>query len=93
MENRPKLQFLIGAAVANGALAAIVAYDRHTTLIASELDRAIKQMPIGITATEADAIIGAGTGGGSAEDVLAMIEHELSTCKFDGLVRIVRFRR
>lgn len=38
-------------------------------------------------------LIGAGTGGGSADDVLVMIEHELSTCGFDGLVRVVRFQR
>ena len=38
-------------------------------------------------------LIGAGTGGGSADEVLTMIEHELSTCDFDGLVRIVRFQR
>ena len=38
-------------------------------------------------------LIGAGTGGGSADEVLAIIELELSTCNFDGLVRIVRLRR
>jgi len=38
-------------------------------------------------------LIGAGTGGGSSEDVLAMIESELAICDFDGLVRIVRFQR
>ena len=38
-------------------------------------------------------LIGAGTGGGSTDDVLAMMQDELSTCEFDGLVRIVRFRR
>jgi len=37
-------------------------------------------------------LIGAGTGGGSADDVLAMIQHQLSICDFDGLARIVRFR-
>lgn len=38
-------------------------------------------------------LIGAGTGGGSADDVFAMIEHQLSMCDFDGVVRIVRFQR
>lgn len=38
-------------------------------------------------------LIGAGTGGGSAEQVLSMMRDELSNCDFDGLVRIVRFRR
>ncbi|MCP4787922.1 MAG: Appr-1-p processing protein [Fuerstiella sp.] len=38
-------------------------------------------------------LIGAGTGGGSADAVRAMIEDELSTCQFDGLVRIVCFLR
>ena len=38
-------------------------------------------------------LIGAGTGGGSADDVLAMMQDELSACDFDGVVRIVRFRR
>ena len=38
-------------------------------------------------------LIGAGTGGGSTDEVLAMMQDELSTCDFDGLVRIVRFRR
>ncbi len=38
-------------------------------------------------------LIGAGTGGGSTEVVLAMMEDELSDCDFAGLVRIVRFRR
>lgn len=38
-------------------------------------------------------LIGAGTGGGSADNVLAIMQGELETCQFDGLVRIVRFRR
>ena len=38
-------------------------------------------------------LIGAGTGGDSTEDVLAMMQDELSTCGFKGLVRIVRFER
>ena len=38
-------------------------------------------------------LIGAGTGGGSTDDVLAMMRDELSTCDFDGHVRIVRFRQ
>ena len=38
-------------------------------------------------------LIGAGTGGGSADEVLTMMQDELSDCDFDGLVRIVRFRR
>lgn len=38
-------------------------------------------------------LIGAGTGGGSDESVLAMMQDELKSCRFDGLVRIVRFRR
>jgi len=38
-------------------------------------------------------LIGAGTGGGSADTVMAIMEDELSRCKFDGLIRIVRFRR
>ena len=38
-------------------------------------------------------LIGAGTGGGSADDVLAIMENELTTCDFDGRVIIVRFRR
>ena len=37
-------------------------------------------------------LIGAGTGGGSAETVRAMIENELTNCSFDGLVRIVCFQ-
>ena len=38
-------------------------------------------------------LIGAGTGGGSPEDVLSLTKDELKTCIFDGLVRIVRFHR
>jgi len=38
-------------------------------------------------------LIGAGTGGGSAEEVLSMMQDELSGCDFEGLVRIVRFRQ
>ena len=38
-------------------------------------------------------LIGAGTGGGSADDVLSMMQDELGNCDFDGLIRIVRFRR
>jgi len=37
-------------------------------------------------------LIGAGTGGGSPDDILKMMQDELSGCDFDGLVRIVRFR-
>jgi O-acetyl-ADP-ribose deacetylase (regulator of RNase III) len=37
-------------------------------------------------------LIGAGTGGGSPEKVIALIEDELGKCEFDGVVRIVRFR-
>ena len=38
-------------------------------------------------------LIGAGTGGGSADGVLSMMQDELANCDFDGLIRIVRFRR
>ena len=38
-------------------------------------------------------LIGAGTGGGSADDVLAMMRDELAHCAFDGLILIVRFQR
>lgn len=38
-------------------------------------------------------LIGAGTGGGSADEVLSMMQNELESCTFDGLIRIVRFRR
>lgn len=37
-------------------------------------------------------LIGAGTGGGSADDVFKMMKDELASCDFDGLVRIVRFK-
>ncbi len=37
-------------------------------------------------------LIGAGTGGGSPENVKDMMQAELNDCSFDGLVRIVRFR-
>jgi O-acetyl-ADP-ribose deacetylase (regulator of RNase III) len=37
-------------------------------------------------------LIGAGTGGGSCERVIAIIEDELGECEFDGVVRIVRLR-
>jgi O-acetyl-ADP-ribose deacetylase (regulator of RNase III) len=38
-------------------------------------------------------LIGAGTGGGSPEKVLALMEDELKHLDYDGEVRIVRFRR
>ena len=38
-------------------------------------------------------LIGAGTGGGTEETVLTLMQDELSNCEFSGLVRIVRFRR
>jgi O-acetyl-ADP-ribose deacetylase (regulator of RNase III) len=38
-------------------------------------------------------LIGAGTGGGSPDAVLVMMRDELEKCDFDGIVRIVRFRR
>jgi len=38
-------------------------------------------------------LIGAGTGGGSTDDVLSMMLDELANCNFDGLIRIVQFRR
>jgi len=38
-------------------------------------------------------LIGAGTGGGTAEDIQWIMEDELAECDFDGLVHIVRFRR
>ena len=38
-------------------------------------------------------LIGAGTGGGSPDEVLSIMQDELSTCVFNGLVCIVRFRR
>ena len=37
-------------------------------------------------------LIGAGTGGGSPEQVQMTIEDELRRCEFDGLVRIVRYQ-
>ncbi|MEZ6120321.1 MAG: macro domain-containing protein [Pirellulaceae bacterium] len=37
-------------------------------------------------------LIGAGTGGGSHENVLAMMQDELKSCQFEGRVLIVRFR-
>ena len=36
-------------------------------------------------------LVGAGTGGGSADAVIAMMEEELAGCDFAGVVRIVRF--
>jgi O-acetyl-ADP-ribose deacetylase (regulator of RNase III) len=38
-------------------------------------------------------LIGAGTGGRKAEDVLEMIRDELLTVPYEGLVRIVRYRK
>lgn len=38
-------------------------------------------------------LIGAGTGGGSADDVLSLMQDELGNCNFDGIVRVVCFRR
>lgn len=38
-------------------------------------------------------LIGAGSGGGKADEVQAMIEDELSKCDFDGEVRIVRYSK
>ncbi len=38
-------------------------------------------------------LIGAGTGGGSADEVLGIIQSELSKVDYDGEVRIVRFRK
>lgn len=37
-------------------------------------------------------LIGAGTGGGSADEVLALMQDELRHAKFDGITKIVRFR-
>ncbi len=37
-------------------------------------------------------LIGAGTGGMSADDVLAIMQGEIPQCEFSGLVRVVRFR-
>ena len=36
-------------------------------------------------------LIGAGTGGGSADEVLSIMRDELSHCEFDGHVSLVRF--
>lgn len=36
-------------------------------------------------------LIGAGTGGGSPDHVLEMMQDELAACTFEGLVRIVRY--
>ncbi|MDG1896384.1 MAG: macro domain-containing protein, partial [Fuerstiella sp.] len=36
-------------------------------------------------------LVGAGTGGGSADAVIAMMEEELTGCEFSGVVRVVRF--
>ena len=36
-------------------------------------------------------LIGAGTGGGSADEVLSMMHDEIEECTFSGLIRIVRF--
>ena len=38
-------------------------------------------------------LIGAGTGGGSSDEVIAMMQDELKNCDYDALVRIVRYRR
>ncbi len=38
-------------------------------------------------------LIGAGTGGAGADEVLALMKDELAGCEFDGVVRIVRFRK
>jgi O-acetyl-ADP-ribose deacetylase (regulator of RNase III) len=38
-------------------------------------------------------LIGAGSGGGNPDKVLAFIQDELQTIEFDGEVRIVRYRR
>jgi O-acetyl-ADP-ribose deacetylase (regulator of RNase III) len=38
-------------------------------------------------------LIGAGTGGRAPDDVVAIMQDEIGKCKFDGLIRIVRFRR
>ena len=38
-------------------------------------------------------LIGAGTGGGSPDEVLMIMRDEISKCAFDGEVRIVRFQR
>ena len=36
-------------------------------------------------------LVGAGTGGGSTDAVMAMMKEEISDCDFTGVVRIVRF--
>ena len=38
-------------------------------------------------------LIGAGSGGGKAEKVLSIIQDELGPINFDGVVRIVRYRK
>jgi O-acetyl-ADP-ribose deacetylase (regulator of RNase III) len=38
-------------------------------------------------------LIGAGSGGGSAAKVQAIIEDELAECHFDGEIRIVRYNK
>ena len=38
-------------------------------------------------------LIGAGTGGGSSEKVLSVMQNELSQIEFNGHIRIVRFRK
>jgi O-acetyl-ADP-ribose deacetylase len=38
-------------------------------------------------------LIGAGSGGGKSDRVQSVIEDELTTCHFDGEVRIVRYRK
>ena len=37
-------------------------------------------------------LIGAGTGGGSTNDVLMIMRDEITECAFHGVVRIVRFQ-
>lgn len=37
-------------------------------------------------------LIGAGTGGGSPDEVINTMQDELAACTFEGLVRIVRYR-
>lgn len=38
-------------------------------------------------------LIGAGTGGGSEDDVLVFMQDEIGKCVYDGEIRLVRFRR
>lgn len=38
-------------------------------------------------------LIGAGTGGGSADKVLELMKDELSRCEYDGTVTLVQYRR